>query len=410
MPDSLPEPWLDDEPNTPEGAPHAIKELVREWNAAYPEDPIYVTRPQAHRPWITRELQAQLMEPFPEQAIGILPKLACRDCSDAPGKVCKAHKKIKCEDCGNWISERHVHLDYVGHAYVTERLLRVDPTWNWQPLLTDQHGQPAHLQGVFWIRLTVCGVTRLGVGDAAKKMGTGDWWKEAYGDALRNAAMRFGVAVQLWQRERHGAAPESYTPKEKPQQSRSGGPRQDSRSSSRRQAPAQGKPGGADALTGKLEDIRVKVRKRFDALPQAQQKAWVATFGQPEELKASMVRQAGPALAAFEMTAATAPPPDEAPAPPAEEHPPPEVEGRNFRLAKEMVGKWSTDDLAAALSAQGVDQPDDIGEARLAMANLVVEWAAEDFPDGVPDLDALVAWWEEEPPAIESEPSGGEDA
>jgi hypothetical protein len=48
-----------------------------------------------------------------------------------------------------------------------------------------------------WIKLTVCGVTRLGYGDAQGKTG-GDAMKERIGDALRNAAMRFGAALELW--------------------------------------------------------------------------------------------------------------------------------------------------------------------------------------------------------------------
>jgi hypothetical protein len=48
-----------------------------------------------------------------------------------------------------------------------------------------------------WIRLTVCGVTRLGYGHAEGKTG-GDAIKEVIGDALRNAAMRFGAALDLW--------------------------------------------------------------------------------------------------------------------------------------------------------------------------------------------------------------------
>jgi hypothetical protein len=48
-----------------------------------------------------------------------------------------------------------------------------------------------------WIRLTVCGVTRLGYGAADGKQG-GDAVKEIIGDALRNAAMRFGAALDLW--------------------------------------------------------------------------------------------------------------------------------------------------------------------------------------------------------------------
>jgi hypothetical protein len=54
--------------------------------------------------------------------------------------------------------------------------------------------------GGLWIRLTVCGVTRLGYGHAAAKTGIdpGAREKEVIGDALRNAAMRFGAALDLW--------------------------------------------------------------------------------------------------------------------------------------------------------------------------------------------------------------------
>lgn len=88
-----------------------------------------------------------------------------------------------------------VMLDYVGHAAVVDRLLTVDPEWNWEPMGVDEHGLPAIDQaGNLWIRLTVCGITRIGVGD-------GKTMKERISDALRNAAMRFGVALELWSKE-----------------------------------------------------------------------------------------------------------------------------------------------------------------------------------------------------------------
>jgi hypothetical protein len=54
--------------------------------------------------------------------------------------------------------------------------------------------------GGLWIKLTVCGVARLGYGHAAAKQGVdpGAREKEVIGDALRNAAMRFGAALDLW--------------------------------------------------------------------------------------------------------------------------------------------------------------------------------------------------------------------
>jgi hypothetical protein len=89
-------------------------------------------------------------------------------------------------------------LSYVGHAALTDRLLDADPYWSWEPLSVDSRGLPAiDDEGGMWIRLTVCGVTRLGYGDAQGKSG-GNAMKERIGDALRNAAMRFGAALDLW--------------------------------------------------------------------------------------------------------------------------------------------------------------------------------------------------------------------
>jgi hypothetical protein len=96
-------------------------------------------------------------------------------------------------------------LAYVGHAALTDRLLDVDPAWVWEPLALDDRGLPALDEvGGMWIKLTVCGVTRLGYGDAGQKKG-GDAMKERIGDALRNAAMRFGAALDLWHKgDLHG--------------------------------------------------------------------------------------------------------------------------------------------------------------------------------------------------------------
>ena len=74
----------------------------------------------------------------------------------------------------------------------------MDPAWTWEPVALDEHGLPLLDEfGGLWIRLNVCGVSRLGYGDAGGKKGP-NAVKEAVGDALRNAAMRFGVALELW--------------------------------------------------------------------------------------------------------------------------------------------------------------------------------------------------------------------
>lgn len=128
-----------------------------------------------------------LREPFKPHQISILPK---------PYK--KDSPKAKCNICGGFHGMPAVHLDYVGHAALTDRLLDCDVNWSWEPVAFGPDGLPLlDRDGGMWIRLTVCGVTRLGYGDAQGKSGP-DAMKERIGDALRNAAMRFGAALDLW--------------------------------------------------------------------------------------------------------------------------------------------------------------------------------------------------------------------
>ncbi|MDP0496376.1 MAG: hypothetical protein Q7Q73_09225 [Verrucomicrobiota bacterium JB024] len=112
---------------------------------------------------------------------------------------------IWCSECGAFHHKKAIHVDYVGHAALTNRLLDCDPRWNWEPVSVNEDGTPKLDQDRgLWIRLTVCGVTRLGYGDAENKQGP-DAMKERIGDALRNAAMRFGAALELWHKgDLHG--------------------------------------------------------------------------------------------------------------------------------------------------------------------------------------------------------------
>mgnify|MGYP001094659285 CR=1 FL=1 len=72
----------------------------------------------------------------------------------------------------SYLPKGGVKLAYVGHAALTDRLLDVDPAWTWEPLALDDRGLPALDEvGGLWIKLTVCGVTRLGYGDAGQKKG-----------------------------------------------------------------------------------------------------------------------------------------------------------------------------------------------------------------------------------------------
>jgi hypothetical protein len=95
----------------------------------------------------------------------------------------------------------YAKLDYVSHAWVTDRLLQVDPEWTWKPLAFDDQGLPLFDEnGGLWIELTIAGVTRYGYGEPQGR-DRFDSKKGAIGNALRNAAMRFGVALDLWAKE-----------------------------------------------------------------------------------------------------------------------------------------------------------------------------------------------------------------
>lgn len=135
----------------------------------------------------------KLTEPFREDQINHLPKPTCR--LDEWKKL----PKSRCGKCGGYhATEKTIHLAYVGHAPTTARLLDVDPEWSWEPFATDEYGLPVlDRDGGLWIRLTILGITRIGYGDAQGKVGP-DAMKERIGDAIRNAAMRFGVALDLW--------------------------------------------------------------------------------------------------------------------------------------------------------------------------------------------------------------------
>lgn len=152
---------------------------------------------------MTPEIAAILRGPFDPRVIGKLPRVSCRDCAEVTKAnrrktACPRHQMVRCEQCHNWITSGHMHLDYVGHAETTDRLLQADPGWTWEPVAFGADGLPLlDRHNGLWIRLTVAGVTRLGYGHPDGKDGP-DAIKEAIGDAIRNAAMRFGVALDLW--------------------------------------------------------------------------------------------------------------------------------------------------------------------------------------------------------------------
>lgn len=151
---------------------------------------------------------ADMRKPFTGSQISKLPKETRAQIEKR--KNDKSVMVWKCAVCGGAHHKDAVHLDYVGHAALTDRLLDVDPVWSWEPVAFNSEGLPAlDRNGGLWIKLTVLGVTRLGYGSADGKSG-GDAIKEIIGDALRNAAMRFGAALDLWHKgDLHGDEPDA---------------------------------------------------------------------------------------------------------------------------------------------------------------------------------------------------------
>ena len=102
-------------------------------------------------------------------------------------------------------------LPYMGHGWITLALISIDPFWTLEPLMVD--GRPGLYREtsvftkrdgttipterwVMWAYLTVLGHKRLCVGTCTTDKA--DPEKELIGDALRNGALRFGVATNLW--------------------------------------------------------------------------------------------------------------------------------------------------------------------------------------------------------------------
>ena len=89
-------------------------------------------------------------------------------------------------------------VDYVDHAHVTERLNQVIPGWTWEPMGRTDTGLPAFDDiGGLWIWLELPDGTKVpGYGEPGQR--SHDAIKGAISDAIKNAAMRLGVALDLW--------------------------------------------------------------------------------------------------------------------------------------------------------------------------------------------------------------------
>lgn len=120
-------------------------------------------------------------------------------------------EKRTCDVCGAYHEFPCVHLDYLGHADTTMLIAAADPFWTWEPRAGwDEWGEPRFIRNRdgypirLWIDLTILGITRPGVGTVGLRKD--DPEKELIGDALRNAAMRFGIGADLWSKARGAAS------------------------------------------------------------------------------------------------------------------------------------------------------------------------------------------------------------
>ena len=146
------------------------------------------------------------------KAIG--PQPACLvDPADQGELLAKLHRDTRIPPAGlvQQVNKGSFVADAVGHADTTDLLLAHDPTWSWEPFALDDKGQPlvmydtAGRPRAMWIRLTIHGHTRPGIGTCSPD--ARDPYKELIGDAIRNAAMRFGVALSLWSKSEFSPPP-----------------------------------------------------------------------------------------------------------------------------------------------------------------------------------------------------------
>lgn len=144
---------------------------------------------------LTKDQTAALRARFKTGETALRPVITCPACTN--GGRCNAHKWEPCSGCGATTSTAHDHHRYIEQAQVRARLDDVDPGWSWEPMALTEQGLPAVDQhGGLWIRLTVCGVTRIGYG--APDAGRTHQLNESISRAIRlTARNEFGVGAYL---------------------------------------------------------------------------------------------------------------------------------------------------------------------------------------------------------------------
>ena len=141
------------------------------------------------------KLFEKLREPFRADQIEKLPK-QLKSGRDQDRWQCRAGTQASADGhfCGGYHG-RAIHLDYIGHATITERLIEVDPEWTIDFMAKDPAtGEPKIDSRGTWFVLTVLGVSRPCVGDTGGKPLDGNGMKELYGDAIESIDWSTGRA------------------------------------------------------------------------------------------------------------------------------------------------------------------------------------------------------------------------
>lgn len=204
------------------------------------------------------EVWRQLREPFAADQIGKLPKWG----KDTPPQSEWAY----CQVCKQKAPPQHGHVDFVGHAMVTNRLNQVVGTDGWSYTRPERvHDDRGKLLAVL-SEMTVLGHTK-GVevgGPAASATTYADQLKTALSDYICRAAMRFGIALEQWSKQELEAA--GHQARQDADQPAAAPPSR---------APAAGSNGQGH---GDLDRITSVARAR--AYVKGQPKAWQAAFRQ----------------------------------------------------------------------------------------------------------------------------------
>lgn len=151
-----------------------------------------------------------LQHDVPRDKIVYLPRKFCKDCVSLY-KACPKHTILKrCANCKQTnVTSGHLDTPGISHLYIQAEFEAVDPGWTAIPVKFDENGLPAtartgnYVNTAMWV--TVCGVTRLGVGVVeaplegarAGRDPFSTLYKELVSDALKNAGLRFGIGANL---------------------------------------------------------------------------------------------------------------------------------------------------------------------------------------------------------------------